>query len=207
MHRYAVAWFDEDWTCTEFPHVPQAFDFIEELMQASRRERRKDDFRRALRQSDQLERSDGLSLVLDAWRSGIRDVEQLAVITRQHLSDRYVVTAPTGPRNRFSILGQGKDFHLLGQDWLSRAEHLLIRDWPDQAFGSWVEEHYAQAWEQFEPRIEDIDCFIEWPGIGSRRHGYRRVILPCQHRGSTDQRVLFTALRQDQSIDLRVQLH
>ena len=184
-----------------FARSRQAIQHICTLVEEARMKARVGDFLLRPRQRRHLAVDNPLKTLLDVWVSGTRDVEQLVAIADRSLNGRYIVAAPGQPNGDLCIMVGGRDFNLLGQDWLSRVPPLCIEDWPDVAYGRWVAQSYREAWRGHEPRLDDLDCFIDWPRIGRRRHGYGRLILPCL--SASGSRALLGAMRYDSNIDLR----
>jgi hypothetical protein len=203
--RNRVTWFSGSWHTEVFASSRQAIQHICTLVGQARLKARAEDFLLRPRQRRHLAVDSPLKTLLDAWASGIHNVEQLVAIADQSLNGRYIVVAPGQPNGDLCIMVGGRDFSLLGQDWLSRVTPLCIEDWPDVAYGRWVAQSYREAWRGHEPRLDDLDCFINWPRIGGRRHGYGRLILPCL--SASGSRVLLGAMRYDPNIDLRAQIH
>ncbi len=203
--KIKVTWFSGSWHSEIFARSRQAIQHICTLVAQARLKARVEDFLLRPRQRRHLAVDNPLRTLLDAWVSGTHDVERLVAIVDQSLNGRYIVAAPGQPNGNLCIMVGGRDFNLLGQDWLSRAPSLCIEDWPDVTYGRWVAQSYREAWRGHEPRLDDLDCFIDWPGIGRRRHGYGRLILPCV--SASGSRVLLGAMRYDPNIDLRAQIH
>jgi hypothetical protein len=156
------------------------------------------------RRRQDLAATDPLRLLVEAWSSGMRGAEKLTTVANELLNGRFIVAEADGASDDLCIVAQGRDFNLIGQNWLSRVPRLRIADWPDIAYGRWVEQSYRRAWQGAEPLIDDLDCIIQWPQLGRRRHRYTRLILPC--RSASGSRRLLGAMRFDRNIDLRAQV-
>lgn len=163
------------------------------------------DFLLRPRDRHNLAPTDPLRLLVDAWSSGLRGAGELTLLANNLLNGRYIVAGTDAATDGLCILAQGRDFNLIGQNWLSRVPRLRIADWPDVAYGRWVEQSYRRAWDRAEPLIDDLDCIIQWPKLGRRRHRYGRLILPC--RSPSGSRLILGAMRLDADIDLRAQVH
>jgi hypothetical protein len=200
-----VTRFSGSWHSEIFARSRQAVQHICVLVEQAQLQTRAEDFLLRPRQRRHLAADNPLQALLDAWASGAHNVEELAAIADRSLNGRYIVVAPGRPNGDLCIMVGGRDFSLLGRDWLSRIPSLCIEDWPDIAYGRWVAQSYQEAWRGHEPRLDDLDCFINWPGIGRRRHGYGRLILPCL--SALGSRILLGAMRHDPNIDLRAQIH
>jgi hypothetical protein len=202
--RFTVTWFDGGWQSDSFTTSAQAVTLVMSLAGTCRAQARQSDFLCRPHRSDHLSIKYPLHRVLDAWSSGERDVIALAALADQLADGRYIIAGPNDIGD-LSIFASGRDFNIIGECWLSRVPTLRIADWPDVAFGSWVERAYRSAWNSEAPQIDDLDCFIEWPQLGRVRHSYSRVILPC--RSASGARLLLGVMQYDPLIDLRAQIH
>jgi hypothetical protein len=203
--RYCVNWFGDEWSSEEFATANAAVSRIMSLVGGAHAHSRGEDFLRRPRRREHLLPDDPLKLLLDAWSSGVRGAEQLATLADELVDGRYILAGVDGPDSELCILAGGRDFNIIGRGWLSRVPRLRIADWPDVAYGRWVEQSYRDAWQGVEPMLDDLDCIIQWPKLGKRRHGYRRLILPC--RASSGSRLMLGAMRIDPHVDLRAQVH
>lgn len=202
--KFQLTLFQSGWISSELPSASQAATHLTKLVEQSRTELRKYDFLRRSRQHDGPGRSTSEDALLDAWRTGERRVDQLALMADEHFGGRFVV-AGRDETGGTCILAGGGDFNLIGESWMSRLPRLRLADWPDVVYGRWVEESYNEVWRSGEPLLDDVDCFINWPKLGRRRHRYGRIILPCRSALGTE--LLIGAMRIDDQIDLRAQLH
>ena len=205
VRRHRVTWYREEWHTEEFANAREAVSRIMSLVDAARPDSRGDDFLRRPRNRQHLVASDPLRLLLDAWSSGAQGAEQLAALADQLVNGRYILAGADNSTDNLCILAGGRDFNLIGRSWLSRLPRLRISDWPDVAYGRWVEQTYLDAWHRVEPLLDDLDCIIQWPKLGRRRHGYSRLILPC--RSASGARLMLGAMRSDPHVDLRAQVH
>ncbi len=203
--RFRVAWHCGGWHSEEFTDAHEAIARIMALVDGARGEMRVGDFLQSPRPRHQLALSDPLRLLVEAWSAGVRGAEELSAVADQLLNGRYILAGADGVGDGLCIVAQGRDFNLIGRNWLSRVPRLRIADWPDVAYGRWVEQSYRRAWQEAGPLIDDLDCIIQWPQVGRRRHCYARLILPCQ--SASGSRLLLGAMRLDGDIDLRAQVH
>jgi hypothetical protein len=203
LHR--VAWFRNGWEVEELATASGAIARMMALADGARGNARAGDFLLRPRDRHNLAPTDPLRLLAGAWSSGVRGAGELALLADNLLNGRYIVASTDATTDSLCIVAQGRDFNLMGRDWLSRVPRLRIADWPDVAYGRWVEQSYRRAWHGAEPLIDDLDCIIQWPKLGRRRHRYARLILPC--RSPSGSRLILGAMRFDADIDLRAQVH
>jgi hypothetical protein len=202
--RYRIAQFCGGWREEEFASATEAITRVMALADGARAAARAGDFVQSGRRRQDLTATDPLRLLVEAWSSGMRGAEMLATVANELLNGRFIVAEADGASDDLCIMAQGRDFNLIGQNWLSRVPRLRIADWPDITYGRWVEQSYRRAWQSAEPLIDDLDCIIQWPQLGRRRHRYTRLILPC--RSASGSRRLLGAMRFDGNIDLRAQV-
>ena len=202
--RYRITRFCDDWCEEEFANASEAIARVMALADGARTAARAGDFLQSGRRRQDLAPTDPLRLLFEAWSSGMRGAEMLATVANELFNGRYIVAEADGASDDLSIVTQGRDFNLIGQNWMSRVPRLRIADWPDVAYGRWVEQSYRRAWQGVEPLIDNLDCFIKWPQLGKRRHRYARLILPCRSASGSPR--LLGAMRFDGSIDLRAQV-
>lgn len=203
--RYRLTWYGDAWSSEKFATASAAVSRIMLLVGCAQANARGEDFLRRPRRREHLLPDDPLKLLLDAWSSGVRGAEQLTALADELVDGRYILAGADGSSSDLCILAGGRDFNIIGRRWLSRVPRLRISDWPDVAYGRWVEQSYRVAWQGVEPVLDDLDCIIQWPKLGRRRHGYRRLILPC--RSSSGSRLMLGAMLIDPHIDLRAQVH
>ena len=203
--RYRLAWYGRGWSSEDFDTASEAAFRLMSLVHSAHARDRTDDFLIRPRKREHLFRNDPLNLLADAWTSGARSAEQLMLLADKLAGGRYILAGRDGPNQDLCILAGGRDFNIIGRDWLSRVPRLRIADWPDVAYGRWVEQSYNLAWHSDVPMLDDLDCIIQWPKLGRRRHGYSRLILPC--RSSSGSRLMLAAMRIDPHVDLRAQVH
>jgi hypothetical protein len=203
--RYRLTWFSDGWSSEEFATASAAVSRVMLLVGDAHADTRAEDFLSRPRKREHLLPNDPLKLLLDAWSSGARGAEQLTALADELVDGRYILAGPDGSSSELCILAGGRDFNIIGRRWLSRIPRLRIADWPDVAYGRWVDKCYRVVWKGAEPTLDDLDCIIQWPKLGRRRHSYRRLILPC--RSSLGSRLMLGAMRIDPHVDLRAQIH
>jgi len=203
LHR--IAWYRNGWNTEGFASANGAVARMMALAEGARTHARTPDFLLRPRDRGNLPTTDPLRLLVDAWSSGVRGAGELTLLANGLLNGRYIIAGADPTTDSLCILAQGHDFNLIGRNWLSRVPRLRIADWPDVAYGRWVEQSYRRAWNGAEPLLDDLDCIIQWPKLGRRRHRYGRLILPCQSPSGS--RLILGAMRFDADIDLRAQVH
>lgn len=203
--RYRLTWYRDGWCSEALTTANAAVSRVMLLVGRARADTRAGDFLSRPRKREHLLPDDPLKLLLDAWSSGLRGAEQLTTLADELVDGRHILAGPDGSSGELCILAEGRDFNIIGRRWLSRVPRLRIADWPDVAYGRWVEQSYRSAWQGVEPMLDDLDCIIQWPQLGRRRHSYRRLILPC--RSPSGSRLMLGAMRIDPHVDLRAQIH
>ena len=196
--------FNGCWSTVDFSDAADAVTYLSRLVENARFDLRKGDFLRSSLRRSQAPAAGSERLLLDAWGSGERRADRLAVLAERLFGGRYVI-AGRDEAGATCVLAGGSDFNLIGQQWMYRVQQLRLTDWPDAAYGRWMEEAYREVWRSGEPLLDDVDSFIDWPKLGRRQHKYRRVVLPCQSVSGIP--LLVAAMRNDASIDLRAKLH
>jgi hypothetical protein len=161
--------------------------------------------------ADTLDANSPMRAMLALWQapppiqSGRRRPTQAPVLDfiHQHLDGRFLVAETNPTQARPVVRGLGPGFRVPNptafRHWVGNS----LFDHPDLAYGRWVAEAFLAASTEQQPCIEDIDCLIDWPGTGQRRHRYSRMVLPYTQSDGTC--ALIGATVTDVSFDLRAE--
>jgi hypothetical protein len=129
---------------------------------------------------------------------GHYDPERLWRCLTVAVRGRFAVVREVNDAIRLSALGRG--FYELSHFWQGGPTTERLRDFPDVRYGRWVASTYQDVIVGNEPLIDMVDCMIDWPHIGRRRHQYWRVIVPMVTADGT--RIALGATVADTSITL-----
>jgi len=129
---------------------------------------------------------------------GRYDVERMWRCLTVELRQRFVVVSTDPDAMHVRSLGGG--FGELARYWPTGGG-VRLKDQPDAHYGRWLEGAYREAEQSDQPLIEAVDCDIDWPREGRRRHRYWRFIAPFQLDGG--RRVVLGATLIDPAIALR----
>ncbi len=135
------------------------------------------------------------------WREldGVLDMERMWRLLNKGFGGRYIVISPS--RSGFEVDAMGAGFSELARYWRSKNGRVRVVDQPDVRYGRWVSNAYEDALNWGAPLVEQVDCDIEWPQEGTRRHCYWRVIAPF--RSAAGSPALLSVSLPDSGISLR----
>lgn len=201
---FFVSTFDRTWSSHRFDDQSDAVVHLMATVGKARAAARDRDFLSRSQRRSELATISAESRLLEAWIGGERRVKELSRLADTFFDGRFIVAGRDAAGDT-CVLANGRDFNLIGDAWMSRLPRFRLVDWPDVAYGSWVERGYQEAWRSDAPSLDVLDCTIEWPQLGRKRHRYARILLPC--RSDSGAKLLVGAMRNDPLIDLRAQLH
>jgi hypothetical protein len=130
-----------------------------------------------------------------SWRT-VKDIGTVCDVVLQ----RFVLFECSGEKG-FVFRDFGRQLPPCATAWLARGIGMQVEEQPDAAYGRSCARSYAEAMRSFEPKVDEVDAWVSWPGYGRTRRRYRRLMLPFQQ--SDDRFGLLSATLEDSSIDLR----
>jgi hypothetical protein len=161
-------------------------------------------FARRAAQRSELNSNSPIIGLLSIWHElgGRLDIERMWRLLHRDFQRRFIVLSTDAGAMRVRNFGRG--YSVLGSYWDSTARGVRVRDQPDMAYGRWVEHVYRDVDEMAQPCVEAVDCDVDWPQEGRRRHRYWRAMAPF--RLADGQRVVLGASIDDAGISLRPEL-
>ena len=103
---------------------------------------------------------------------------QLVRLARERVGRRFAIVEPRASGAGLVVAKLGNGFRVPN----TRAFSLLVghtfADHPDRAYGLNIDRSLQAAFANGQPTLARVDATIAWPGIGARRHRYRRLTLP-----------------------------
>ncbi len=87
--------------------------------------------------------------------------------------------------NDYCISDFGARTSVYVQKWLRRSLGEPLSSAPDKRYARATEEVYRSVAAAFEPRLEDVDTMVSWPGYGRMRNRYQRLMLPFKSTVAT----------------------
>ena len=101
---------------------------------------------------------------------------------RKNLRGRFIVLAAESPQSDLRIGAAGYGLRVPGSNWFVDNIGAPLSLMPDSFYRQRVTEGYYATLQTGEPRLEDIDATIFWPGYELVRRKYTRLILRCRSR-------------------------
>jgi hypothetical protein len=169
---------------------------------------RQDAVRTRRRAPQGLPASHPLRYSLEQWRAsfGRSSGDQLEDAKRHAVNGRYILLHAPSSSPRIIIKEVGPGMPAGAKHWLSRAVGMRIEDQPDTVYGRLCADIYRHVKDRAQPILDDVDAFVEWPGLGRQRRRYQRLILPFQAKGGDVYVYLLGTSLEDPRIDLRGEL-
>lgn len=185
-------------------HVPTRRDLVETLCKLVNDADPSNQQRFARREASRTEiaPTSPVAGLASIWHEvgGRFDRERLWRCLTGEFGQRFVVVSTEPGAMRVKSLGGG--FSELAQYWWPvSGEDVRLTDQPDVHYGRWIEDVYREADRKDQPLIEAVDCEIDWPREGLRRHRYWRFIAPFQCENG--RRIVLGATLVDNNIGLR----
>ena len=183
----------------EFPTRHALLRAVCDVMKAAERCNH-DRFVRRPAQRAELDQSSPVLGLAAIWHelSGQFDMERMWRCLTGKLNQRFVVVSARADGMHVRSLGSG--FSELSHYWPT-GQGQRLADQPDLDYGRWIEGAYREADAAQRPLVEAVDCDIEWPREGRRRHRYWRVLAPF--RLDDGARIVLGATLVDTDIALR----
>ncbi len=98
-------------------------------------------------------------------------------LRRSGLEQRTVLSEAHGDGS-IRVVASGAGFSIYDSFQMQQLVGRPIAEQPDQAYGQWVAQAYADCRDAATPLADDIDAIVEAPDHDPRRRRYQRLILP-----------------------------
>lgn len=129
--------------------------------------------------SQSLTEVDNFAEIVAYWRSHRQQFDNEAAI--RHLDPlmfgRWVLLEEQGS-NGYTVSTFGARNPVYVQKWLRRSVGEPLMSGLDKRYLRATEQAYRAVAAAFEPRHEEVDTMVTWPGYGRMRNRYQRLMLP-----------------------------
>lgn len=147
--------------------------------------------------------SSPLRQILRYWvdTAGRYDPNTFDDVANTALNGRYAVFRNKRDSSILEVQACGAGMPDCAKAWLIASVGRGLHEQPDSDYAEYCANAYLRAVRGAAPLFDDVDAIVAWPGFGSERRRYRRLILPFDDIDGSS--YLLSASFTDNSIDLR----
>jgi hypothetical protein len=179
--RSAITWYDEGWHDEVCGSPRQLRNRLGAILQGGAARLPAELYLATRRHMDTVLDPPGhpFAPLLKAWLRGSRE-ELLASAQQQGLWQRAMVAERDPVSGGFRFRHSGGSIQLYGAEWSDQAAGRLIREQPDGAYGSWIEQGCAAVDDMRTARVELVHAAVTGTDGQLRRWRYERLMLPFE---------------------------
>ena len=148
-----------------------------------------DAFHSCRRELRSLANDRSLGALFELWRAGSESLDWSRHLDffQEKLGGRFIVLSAESSQSDLRIGAAGYGLRVPGSNWFIDNLGAPLSLMPDSFYRQRVTEGYYATLQSGEPRLEEIDATIFWPGYESVRRKYTRLVLPCRSKSGPPQ--------------------